>query len=383
MKNRIYVKINLFESILFEPDFENETLTETKRFYNTVSYGGLKTHQLVHHPSDPLYLNHNYQSVFDISRGFLGNKLSTEDISVWFTNILYEEVKDYNKIYLLFEFYDGFTVDNQLERTRQELISRKQNWTKSNVLLWDWNRIKNSIEIVKISRKYNSGNKDELLIGNDKHISHNDNMTLLELNPQESHKILNQLLVNSGLYEEHLFSDSQIYAIEDAISSDRFRPFAYEYRDYMISFNEELVSLIKDAISKKLKVAFNIDNAPNGNNKELLYLGDSPIIKEILVSCLNPKDLYETPLTNKDKLYYLLNMGEFNKSLLLHKIFERYMRQLKRFHRLSLEMKFGSLHNIIMLTSYLSGPKGFITLDQLIEEQVDLSKYRIGKNKLF
>jgi hypothetical protein len=382
MKNSVYIVINLFETILYVPDDETRILSEIKRFYNTVSYGEYKTIQLVSHPEEPIHLNHKYQSVFDISMGFLGNNLSVKDISIWFVNILFEDVKDYEKVFLLFEFPEGFALDNQLDRIRDELIIRKDQWKKTNVRLWDWNEIRMQMEMIKMFNVYSPDKRNKTIYANNLFIDYFDDVKPIALDFEEAKKLINTEIDNEMISETKPFGFSQLLSIEYSIMNNKFKPFDYIFRDFKIHISSQLVSNYEELITNKLLRISSKPNKPLPNQIGLLFLGSSQIIQKIIINHLQPHELFDGSITDYEKYYFLLNMEEFNKNLLRRKIFEQHIRLLKGEKKFKLDIKFGSIHNIITIARDLNGEDGSLNFQQLISKHIDLKRYKIGKLRI-
>lgn len=380
MNNRIYVEVNLYTTKLLIPSYEEETLLEIKRFYNTVSYGDFTTLQLNHHPNEPIYANHRYHSVFDISQGFLGNALSIDDISVWYVDILFEQIKDYKKVFLLSDFEDKFVFDNQLQSIRSKLISKKSfSNGKKDILIWDLKRLIDQIEYIKMIMHASKSFLDFRVFANDNLIKFDEKFHSLVLSESECNSLINKFALISKSANLQAVSSRQIKAIEHDIRNSEFKNLNYFYQDY----NFELSEALKDEIIKYIegKITDFMASIDRRISKqiELFWIGQNIIVLDLLERTLKSKKLYDHKISLRDKFYFFHNMEEFNKDILRFKDFNDYFNKKRDFSKNDLEVTFEAIHNIFNASRALKDKnKKGISVLKLIEKRIELSEFKIG-----
>jgi hypothetical protein len=379
MNDRVYVEVDPYVTKLLIPDYKDETLLELKRFYNTVSYGDFKNIILEHHPDKPIYSNHKFHSLFDISEGFLGNSLSVNDISVWYVERLFDEIKDFEKVFLLINFEQQFVVENQLNSIRSVLISKKSNWSKSKVLMWDLKKIINQIEIIKML-PYLIENKESVLVfANDNYIKYNNQLYDLTSSHEEVIRLLNKLTIYSKPSYTAALSVQQIKAIEYEFINDNFNDLDFVFQDYKFSIDETLISELLAFMEGKWKDLTDFIHQTLDEHYQLVWIGESKVVFNLLLKFIMPQTLIqENKIMNRDKFYFLHNMEEFNKSLKRVMDFKSFFKSMESSSDKDLDVTFESIHDILLASFSLHKDKKGISLTNLIEKHLQLTDYKIG-----
>jgi hypothetical protein len=380
MNSRVYVEVDPFITKLLTPDYKEETLVEVKRFYNTVSYGDFKTILLEHHPDKPIYSNHKYHSLFDISEGFLGNSLSVNEISVWYVERIFEEIKDFEKVFLLINFEQQFVVENQLNSIRSVLIAKRPNWSKKNVLMWDLKKIITQIERIKINSHNVESKESSSVLANDNYITFDDNELYdLTSTSEEAKRLIKKLeMISKPSYSDAL-SFQQIKAIEFEFINENFNQLDFMFQDYKIDINESIIKKLIFFMEEKIKYYTDFLHGKLHENYELLWLGQSKTVFDSIIKFLMPGTIIkENKILNTEKFYFLHNMEEFNKDVKRIIDFKNYVRKKGSKPDDALDVTFESIHNIVDPYNNLSKNKRESSPKDLIEKRIQISGMKIG-----
>jgi hypothetical protein len=385
VNDRVYVELNFYTTKLFIPNYQEETLIEIKRFYNTVSYGNFASFDINHHPDEPIYANHAYQSVFDVSKGFLGRLISIEEISDWYVDIILEDVKEFKKIFLLIDFDQDFIDDNRLNLIRSKLISKKTSSDgKRDILLWDLKKIQNQIEFIKMISLPNKSDLSNLIFANNSLIKFMDETIEMDLTEKEGDEIIGRLNLYSKPSWVGAISAKQIQAMEHDIHNSQFQNLEYSFQDYNFNLSETIEKDFKYYLEKKINNFLSLVEPLIKEQIGLFWIGQNNIVLNALKHSLKPSEIYNHEVLLKDKFYFFHNMEEFNKNQLRKKDFNDYFLKNNKFNRNDMEITFDAIHNLSNASTALRDKsKQRFPLIQLIESRIELSDYRIGKKVIY
>ena len=379
MNSRVYVEVDPFITKLLTPDYKEETLVEFKRFYNTVSYGDFKTILLEHHPENPIYSNHKFHSLFDISEGFLGNSLSVNDISVWYVERIFEEIKDFEKVFLLINFEEQFVVENQLNSIRSVLIAKKLNWSKKNVLMWDLKKIITQLERVKIRSKNLEFQDSTTLFANDNQLMYNNKLYDLITSSEDVKSLSKELANQIEPSNKAPLSFQQIKAIEYEFINDNFIQVAFMFQDYKVQLNKAIINELIVFMEDKIKNLTDLLDAKLEEEYLLVWLGQSKTVFDSLVKFIKPgTPILENEILNTEKFYFLHNIEEFNKNVKRIIDFKNYVKKNGSKPDDALDVTFESIHNIVDPYNILSKNKRESSPKDLIEKRIQISGMKIG-----